>query len=340
MYLCGGKKLNVQMKGMRLLLAGLVALGCLAAQAAGPVRYQYKNKGITHVSADYDRIAVGDTPFWVRTESVVFPDGSAAWLLYLNIEGAKAVNVPKGVKMAVTLSGGKMIRLEQIGTDNATKRALSRDKDRYYLNRLKYMVDPADMTNLCAGVSSLDIVTGWDPDDYVQVNFPGTEFSKVLSAQVAAVGAAGKAEELSGEIARYADNNNSLMVVARPEAVKGTSMAFNVGLTYLYYKNKDQEDFDLSVQVGTDSEYRIPLESEVVFLLGNGSQVILRQTRDEVNRLFLYPSVTDVRRMIAAGVRSLTFQAESGAAGDTFDGRAFSEALNRQYQLLMSVSPK
>ena len=44
--------------------------------------------------------------------------------------------------------------------------------------------------------------------------------------------------------------------------------------------------------------------------------------------------------MTDAGVRSLTFQTESGSAGDTFDGRVFSEALGRQYQLLMSVSPK
>ena len=312
---------------MRLLLAGFAALLCLAAQAAGPLRYQYKNNGISHVSADYDLVSVGDTPFWVRTESVVFPDGTAAWLLYLNIEGAKPLSVPKGVKMAATLGSGKLLRLEQIGTDSATKRALTRGKERYYLNRLKYMVEPAD-------------VTGWDPDDYLQVSFPGDEFAKVLSAQVSAVMAAGKPAELSGEIARYADSNNSLMVVARPEAVKGASMAYNVGLTYLYYKHSDKEDFDLSVQVGTDREYRIPLESEVVFQLGDGSRVSLRQTRDEVNRLFLYPSVEEIRRMTDAGVRSLTFQTESGSAGDTFDGRVFSEALGRQYQLLMSVSPK
>ena len=325
---------------MRLLLAGLAALLCLSAQAAGPLRYQYKNKGISHVSADYDLVSVGDTPFWVRTESVVFPDGTAAWLLYLNIEGAKPLSVPKGVKMAATLGSGKLLRLEQIGTDSATKRALTRGKERYYLNRLKYMVEPAEMTSLCAGVRSLDIVTGWDPDDYLQVSFPGDEFAKVLSAQVSVVMAAGKPAELSGEIARYADSNNSLMVVARPEAVKGASMAYNVGLTYLYYKHSDKEDFDLSVQVGTDREYRIPLESEVVFQLGDGSRVSLRQTRDEVNRLFLYPSVEEIRRMTDAGVRSLTFQTESGSAGDTFDGRVFSEALGRQYQLLMSVSPK
>ena len=77
-----------------------------------------------------------------------------------------------------------------------------------------------------------------------------------------------------------------------------------------------------------------------MFQLGDGSRVSLRQTRDEVNRLFLYPSVEEIRRMTDAGVRSLTFQTESGSAGDTFDGRVFSEALGRQYQLLMSVSPK
>ena len=339
MYLCYRENAEY-MKGTRLLIAGLLALSCLAAQAAGTVRYHFKRNGITHVSTDYERLSVDGTAFWTRVESVVFPDGTAAWLLYLDFEGEKALNVPKGVKMAATLAGGKLIRLEQIGTDVATKRAFQRGKERYYLNRTKYMAEPGEMTSLCAGVKSLDVVTGWDPDDYLQLNFSGDEFAKLLSAHVAAIQAAPAPEDLSGEVARYADSNNSLLVTAKPEVVKGGAMLYNVGLTYLYYKTNGNEDFDLSIQLGTDRQYSIPVESEVAFLLGDGTRVALRQTREEPNFLFLYPSVADVRRMIAAGVTRIDIQTETGTVTDTFSARALSDALNRQYQLLMSVSPK
>ena len=336
--------MKVQMKGIRLFLVGLLALSCLAVEAAGSLRYNYKRNGYTYVSSDYERIEAGGTPFWLRTESILFPDGTAAWFLYLNFESPKAQNVPKGVKMAATLPNGKLVRLDQIGTDNATKRAMHRDKETYYLNRTKYMVEPGDMSRLCAGVKALDVVTGWDPDDYVQLAFSGDEFAKALSAQAAAVKAAGKPVELSRDLAkdisRHADSKNSLMVVARPETVRGASMAYNVGLTYLYYKGTDKEDFDFSVQIGTEKENWIPLESEAVFGLADGSEIVLRQTRDESNHLFLYPTVADVRRMIVAGVKSITVRTGEKTFGDTFDGRVFSEALGRQYQLLMSVSPK
>lgn len=335
-----GKKKMDCMKGKRFFLSGLLALSCLAASAAGTLRYGYKHNGITHISTDYERITLGENAFWTRVESVGFPDGSAAWLLYLDFEGKQSVNVPKGVKMAATLAGGKLLRLEQIGTDVATKRAFQRGKEHYYLNRTKYMAEPGEMTRLCAGVKSLDVVTGWDPDDYIQVSFPGDEWAKLLSAHVAAIEAAPAPEDLSGEVARYADSNNSLLVAAKPEVVKGGTMLYNVGLTYLYYKTNGNEDFDLSLQLGTDRQYSIPVESEVAFLLGDGTKVSLRQTREVPNSLFLYPSVADVRRMIAAGVSRIDIQTESGTVSDTFSARALSDALNRQYQLLMSVSPK
>lgn len=323
-----------------LVLAAIMA--SFAGRAQENIRYNYSSKGITHISAEYEKISVQDAePLWVRVESVKFQDGSPAWLLYINIESKDSKIVPKGVKMAINFAGGKMIRVDQIGKDFSTKRAIVRGKERVYWNRTKYLLEEKEMEKCLGGVTSLDIITGWEPEDFVQVSFPGNELSALLKRQTGAVKkASSKTLPLSGAIARYADSNNSLTVVSKPSTVRGKNMAYNVTLSYLFYKNSFKEDFDLSFQLGTEEQIAVPFESDVAFLLSDGSQTVLRQVRQEDNKIFVYPDVSAIRRMIDKGVKTLVYHTEDGrTVTDEFPDNALSKALAIQYQDLMNVSP-
>ena len=286
------------------------------------IRYNYKTNGITHISADYDRIEVAGTdPFYTRVEFVGFPDGSSAYLLYMNFEQKAATNVPKGVKMAVTLPGGKIIRLDQIGTDDATKQAFIRGKNRVYWNRTKYLV------------------TGWDPDDYIQVSFPSDELGKVIASQCKDIlSASSSTAEVDGKIDRYSDNSSSLTVIAKPAVAKGTSNIYNIGMSYLYYKNTNSEDMDLTIQIGTDSVNQIDIEAPVVFTFSDGTSLTLRQTRESENFLCLYPTMEDVRKLVTGTVKSISVQTKKGAVTDTFENNSFSSVANKIYQTLMAIS--
>ena len=102
------------------ILTGLLAL--LAVAAPGQIiRTNYRSQGITHISTDYETLQLGGENIFTRVELAGFPDGSTLYLLYLNLEQKTATVVPKGVKMAVNLTGGKFLRLDQIGEDSATK---------------------------------------------------------------------------------------------------------------------------------------------------------------------------------------------------------------------------
>ena len=156
--------MNPVRKTLILALALLLPLGT----AGQRIRTNYRSGGILHISTEYENLSVGGVPAQARVERAGFSDGTSLYLLYLVLEQKTAVSVPKGVKMAATLGSGKLVRIEQIGDNSATPRRL---ENGLFLNRLKYAVEPGDMDKLCGGITGVDIITGWDPDDYLQASF-------------------------------------------------------------------------------------------------------------------------------------------------------------------------
>ena len=108
----------------------------------------------------------------------------------------------------------------------------------------------------------------------------------------------------------------------------------------LYYKNSAKEDIDLAFQLGSDEQYRIEPDAPVTFVLGDGTEITLPQTRDEVNFIYLYPSLSQLRVLAYGSIRTLRIQTEDGTLLDAILDDSFSKALNQQYQLLMSLSAR
>ena len=319
-----------------------VCMSVLPTHAESILRYNYKSNGYIHTSAEYELVKVSDQdqhPFWTRLEKVEFPNGSSVYLLYMNFEEKSSRTIPKGVKLAVNLPSGKFIRSDQIGNDLSSKRSFNTSKGRFWWNRAKYAFEESDIKRMTGGIKSIDIVTGWEPDDYIQVNYNNDEFAKVIASQYKVIAAAAKpsAEIPSGAISRYADNNNSITIIAKPKVARGSSFKYNVGMTYLYYKTSNREDFDVNFQLGTDKKYSIPLGSKVEFTLSDGSILSLAQTSDETNHIRCYPTVPELRKMMA-GIKSVRIETASGTISDTILDDSFSDALRTDYQVLMSAS--
>lgn len=328
------------MKNMRkiavLALAALLGTGAGAQQ----IRTNYRSGGITHISTEYELLHLAGVPTLTRVELAAFPDGSTLYLLYMNLEQKTAVTAPKGVKLSATLSNGKLVRLEQIGQDSATKRRLD---DGIYLNRLKYAVEPVDMEKLVKGVKSVDVVTGWDPDDYLQASFADDAFASLLKRHCAAIRKAAETTvELNATLSGYTENANSILSTANPVVGRGETLDYNILLSHLYYKNTAGEDIDMAFVLGTQEKYHIPFDAPVTFTLRDGSQISLLQARDDVNFVYLYPTLEDLHRMAEVGVASLSIQHDDGTLEDRFSATAedFSAALNQELQLLLSLSPR
>lgn len=324
------------------ILTGLLAL--LAAAAPGQnIRTNYRSQGITHISTEYETLQLGGENIFTRVELAGFPDGSTLYLLYLNLEQKTATVVPKGVKMAVNLTGGKFLRLDQIGEDSATK---PRQENGLFINRLKYAIETADMEKMIKGVKSLDIVTGWDPDDYLQLSFPKEELSALLKRHCEAIlKAADSTIDLEATLGSFTENKNSVLSASNPIVARGTNYDYNVLLSHLYYKNTNQEDLDLAFVLGSEKQYHIPYDSAVRFTLRDGSVIELLQTRDDNNFVYVYPKLEQLQQMVGTGIQSLRIEYEGGTLEDSFgpreDGaRGFSEAVNQELQLLLSLSPR
>ena len=324
----------------RIVAIALLAIISLTA-AAQQIRTNYKASGLTHISTDYETMKVAGIPALIRVEFVGFPDGSRFYLLYLNLDQKESVVAPKGVKMAVTLKNGKFIRLEQIGQSSATPR---RFDNGLFRNRLKYAVETKDMEKILKGVTSVDIITGWNPEDYVQASFPEDEFASLLERHCEAIlKASDSTVELTAELGAYDQSTNSLMISAKPIVGKGEHFIYNVILSYIYYKNTGGEDFDLAFVIGSDNKYSIPYDATVRFTLKDGSLIVLPNTRQEANFVYVYPSPEDIFRMASVGISSFSIDNEgSPLFADTLpDGPdSFTTALNQQLQLIMSASPR
>lgn len=321
-----------------------LALGLSYFASAQTVRTNYRSGGITHISTEYEDIALGEVPAQVRVELAGFQDGSTLYLLYMNLVQKNATAVPKGVKMAVNLEGGKIVRLEQIGEDSATKR---RQDNGLFLNRLKYAAEAADMEKMVrSGIKGLDIITGWNPEDYLPVLFDKNQLGELLKRHCEAIlQAADATVELNATLASYTENTNSVLSAAHPMVARGTLMDYNVILSHLYYKNNNEEDLDLAFVIGTQEQYHIPYDAAIRFMLNDGSVIGLLQTRDDVNFVYVYPTREDLARMAYVGIKTLSIDYEGGILTDTFpapekEGLSFAEAVNQQLQLLLSMSSR
>jgi len=327
---------------MKKTILALSALLLTLSLGAQQIRTNYRSGGMTHISTEYEALKVGSDKAFTRVELVGFPDGSTLFLLYLNLEQKTALNVPKGVKMAANLNNGKFIRLEQIGTDSATKKRL---ENGFFWNRMKFAVETPDMEKMLRGVKSLDIVTGWNPDDYIQAEFSGNELSDLLERHCKAIKEAGeKTVELNASLAARTDNVNSILSTCNPVVAHGDNYIYNVVMTHIYYKNTNEEDVDLTFLLGTDDKYHFPFDTEVKFFLTDGTAVSLAQTRDEQNFLYVFPSREDLHRM-AAGIKSIALTHDDGVFTDTFSSSTeeapdLAAAINLQLQLLLSLSPR
>jgi hypothetical protein len=289
---------------------------------------------MTHISTEYEKLE----DFEVRVELVGFPDGSTMYQLYIDLRQKTAFTAPKGVKMTATLPGGGFVRADQIGRDDATKTRLS---DGMYLNRLRYPLETSDMDKLTRGVLALELVTGWNPDDYIQYNFADDGFGRLLKRHCEAIAAAaGSTIDLTVEPAGRVDQTGSILTAPNPLVASGTDLLYQVIISHLYYKDSAREDFDLAFQLGTEKQYSILADSPVTFILEDGTEITLPQTRDDVNFLYLYPTVEQLRTLAYGRITGLRIQTEDGTLTDAIPDNSFSAALNQQYQLLMALSAR
>ncbi|MBR5699866.1 MAG: hypothetical protein IKX37_02105 [Bacteroidales bacterium] len=332
---------------MKKLFVAILALTLFPLLALSQeLRYNYKTGGITRVSTEYEFVQTGDAdqhPFWMRLEYVKFKDGSVSYVLYLNFEEKKAVNIPKGVRIAVTPSdGGKIINADQMYAQKGNKHAFTSGKGRVYWNRAQYMFDAPDMQRMVKGVKALDVITGWNAEDYVQITYASNQLGKVLAAHYNAVNAAAPSAVAiapSG-ILDYDSKPTALTVKAKPSVATGEKYKYNVAVTYLYYKGTNTEDVELEFQLGTEKEYRIHLSTPVVFELGGGEKLVLEQAREDISRVVVYPTLVQARKMISKGIKAVTYTLDSGAVTDTFSGPSFTDAFSKGYQTVMSVAER
>lgn len=306
------------------------------------IRTNYRSEGMTHISTDYESLTLGGIPAQLRVELVGFPDGSTLYLLYINLVQKEAVVVPKGVKMAVTLANGKLIRLEQINQVSSTPNRL---EDGTILNRLKYATEPADMEKMVKGIKSVELVTGWNPDDFVSARFSEDQMGALLKRHCEAIlNASSKTIDLQSNLSGYTENANSIMSTADPIVARGSRFDYNILLSHLYYKNTNGEDMDLAFVIGTQEQFFIPYDSPVRFTLADGSLISLLQAREDTNFVYLYPSMEDLARMCEVGITGLAIDYKGGTLEDSFpageEKNGFSDAINQQVQLLLSLSPR
>ncbi len=322
-----------------IILAAAVLLG--TGLAAQPIRSCYRSDDISHISTEYESLLFpGNVPARIRVERAGFQDGSALYLLYLNLEQPQAVTAPKGAQLTAHLSGRSFVRLEQMSQDVRTRKRLDNG---LYLNRFKYPVSEADMERLRQGISALEIVTGWGPDDLLTYRFPADTLGRILERHCQAIGqAVGRETVLEAKLAGYTDNEGSVLATAQPLVGKGAQFLYNIILSYLYYKQSDGEDIDLAFMIGTEEEHAIPYDTPVRFTLRDGSEITLGQTRDEVNFVYVYPSLEELHRMASAGIAALHITTADGTLEDHFPDPSadFSAALRQELELLLSVSPR
>lgn len=319
----------------KLAIMAIALLACVSAQAQ-QVRANYRVEGMTHIATQAEEIAFGTIPGQASVELVGFPDGSTLYLLYLTLEPVKktVTAAPKGVKMSATLTNGSIVRIEQIGQYPASTKNI----------RLKYAVEPSDMEKMLPGIKSVEVVTGWNPEDYIQASFTNNELGALLKRHCEAIlHASGKTLEFQATLADRQESLTSVMITTNPLVARGANFDYNVLLSHLQYKNTGGEDIDFYFAIGTQEQFHIPFDAAVRFTLADGTTVGLLQARDDVNFVLVYPSMEDLARMVEVGITGLTIDYEGGSLEDTFpvreDGElTLSQVLQHQLQLIFYIS--
>lgn len=327
------------MKRLLLAAAALLTLSLSVASAQELLRSHFSFKGYNYISAELEKVPC-DHPFYLRLERVGFPDNTYAYLMHINFEDKVSYEIPRGAKMAFTTSDGKIVRAEQIGQGGGEHRAFTNaDGKRVYWNSGQYMITEDELVKLLSGVKSIDVITGWDPDDYFQTAFKNDELGKALARQYEVIqDVKGEAVEVQQEdIVNYSDNNNSLTVLTQAHVAQGDKMPYNVSVNYLYYKDSNTEDFDINFMLGTEDQYLIPIDSKVTITLEDGSVMTLQQQRDAYNTVYLYPTPQQTKAL-RSGVKGLSVETEKGTLTDSFSGDGFSAVINRLYNTLMAVA--
>lgn len=319
---------------MKKTILSLAVLAAALPLSAQEIRTNYRSEGMTHISTEAEPCQ----DLSVRVERVGFPDGSTLYQLFIDLRQKTGFTAPKGVKMTATLPGGAVVRADQIGQESATK---TRQEDGLYLNRLRYAMEASDLERLTRGVTDLELVTGWEPDNYQQFHFKDDAFAALLKRHWEAIDLAAETTiDLTAEAAGRVDLTGSVMTAATPLVADGEKFKYNIILNHLYYKNSAKEDIDLAFQLGSDQQYRIEPDAPVTFVLADGAEITLPQTRDEVNFIYLYPTLSQLRSLAYGSIKTLRIQTEDGTLSDAIPDDSFSKALNQQYQLLMSLSAR
>ena len=236
--------------------------------------------------------------------------------------------------MSATLTNGSIVRIEQIGQYPASTKNI----------RLKYAVEPSDMEKMLPGIKSVEVVTGWNPEDYIQASFTNNELGALLKRHCEAIlHASGKTLEFQATLADRQESLTSVMITTNPLVARGANFDYNVLLSHLQYKNTGGEDIDFYFAIGTQEQFHIPFDSAVRFALADGTTVGLLQARDDVNFVLVYPSMEDLARMVEVGITGLTIDYEGGTLEDTFPARedgelTLSQVLQHQLQLIFYIS--
>ena len=328
-------------KILHILALAAVCLGTLsvfrAAAQQVPIRYSYLSNGFVHISTERERVEA-ELPFEVRLEKIIFPDGkSVSYKMELDFISKTSVSIPKSVKLSARTASGKIVGASQVYQSDGRSRPAFDDGSGHtlYWNRAQYVFEEADMKLLAAGVSVMEVAYEWSPDGFWQFNFKKNEFGSVLKRHLSALTMTPPPlTEIGDRIADYANRTGSITIFAKAEKFDEATAQ----LRYIYYKNTNQEDFDLTLRLSTGRSDVLAFESPVVFHFADGSQMSLPQQQEANNLIILYPNADELRSLFKKPMRSVTYQTVEGATY-TVSLPGFKEALAAQYNALMMVAP-
>jgi len=274
----------------------------------------------------------------MKLDLIGVPDGYDVYMMELDFVETKSVVIPKGVKMTVSSSTGKIMSSKQMGTDS-DKHSFNDNGTQVYWNKVQYVFSPEDIARMAAGVKHIDVATGWGIDDYISISFVKDEFGSAIKKQVAAIKTVKRAtKEIGDNIAQYADRFGSTTIVSKPVKLEGKKYTFTIALNYLYYKDTNKEDYDLNFLIKGAREYDIPVDSPVTFELSDGSIMNLKQEQDDKDAVHCYPTIDQVKTLLR-GVRSVKVDTADGSIKEVFAENEFSKILDLQYNSLQVVSP-
>lgn len=309
-------------KILTLAAAAVLAIQGLSAQEM--LRYNYRHNGYVYTGSEKSTVADKTHPFTMRLEKVVFKDNTYAFRLATEFTKDRSIAIPKTAKFVVTFPDGKFISATQVSTPAS--------------NKGLYYFEEADVKKMIEqGVKTLEVVVSWDANGYYTIQCGDGAFVKALKSQYDAVSKAKiPTTELGDNISEIADRTRSRTTITKAETVKGGSASIRMSLNSIFYKNDLKEDFDLNMEIVDGQDKFIAIDSPVTFTLSDGTAITMKQEKDAYGVIYCYPTSSDVKRLSRETVKSI-------AVGDlwsiTFDGRAFSRTLEKQYNSLMQVSP-